>query len=202
MGEPRFGFKDYDDMFVKRAVSGGCGSEERAREAARAREITGINSQNDVNQMIDWCKQEDNKKSKDLLANMPAGPSGPANTLSNSPGQNEDFLGGTGLTPAEFEKQRVEDLRFIDAEIEQNRLKTAGNIQTGLEQLKNDASKYVVDGAIAQEQIEQDGLNFRTRYTSDTSLDLQRIRNAGAREVALISRDATIFGGLVNSFNF
>ena len=105
MGNPAFGFRDYNEMFVKRAASGGCGSEERAREAARAKEITGINSQNDVNQMIDWCRQEEEKKAMDAakLSDMPAGPSGPANTPGGSLSNSEGILGSRGLTPAEFD---------------------------------------------------------------------------------------------------
>ena len=204
MGSPKFGFRDYKETFVNRAASGGCGSVERAREAARARGITGINSQNDVNQMVDWCKQEDEaaKKANDPLADMPAGPSGPANTLSDAPGQNPDFLGGTGLTPAEFEAQKERDNKLLDAQIEENRLKTSGDIAAGQEILKGLPEKYGFDAAIAREIIEQDGQNFRTRYTADTSLDLQRIRNAGAREVALIGRNSNLFSILISAFNF
>ena len=201
MGNPAFGFRDYDEMFVKRAASGGCGSEERAREAARAKEITGINSQNDVNQMIDWCRQEEEKKAMDL-SNMPAGPSGPANTPGGSLSNNEGILGSRGLTPAEFDFVTGQEDAKLDAALEENRLTTVGNFQLANQSLLNDASKYVVDGNIAREQIQQDGANFRTRYTADTSLDLERIRNAGATEVAQIERDATVFGSLVNSFNF
>jgi len=202
MGNSKFGFRDYKESFVNRAVSGGCGSAERAREAARAKEITGINSQNDVNQMVDWCKEQDRAAKKDPLANIPAGPSGPANTLSDSPGQNENFLGGTGLTIAEFTAQQERDNKLLDAQIEESRLEKAGNIQNALQLIRNDAEKYAVDGAITRETIEQDGLNFRTRYTADTSLDLQRIRNAGAREVALIGRNSSLFSSLIGAFNF
>ena len=204
MGNPAFGFRDYNEMFVKRAASGGCGSEERAREAARAKEITGINSQNDVNQMIDWCRQEEEKKAMDAakLSDMPAGPSGPANTAGGSLSNNEGILGSRGLTPAEFDFVTGQENKKLDAALEENRLTTIGNFQLSNQSLLNDASKYAVDGSIAREQIQQDGANFRTRYTADTSLDLQRIRNAGATEVAQIERDATVFGSLINSFNF
>jgi hypothetical protein len=188
-------------MFVKRAASGGCGSEERAREAARAKEITGINSQNDVNQMIDWCRQEEEKKAMDL-SNMPAGPSGPANTAGGSLSNNEGIFGSRGLTPAEFDFVTGQEDAKLDAALEENRLTTIGNFQLANQSLLNDASKYAVDGSIAREQIQQDGANFRTRYTADTSLDLERIRNAGATEVAQIERDAAIFGSLINSFSF
>jgi len=201
MGNPAFGFRDYDEMFVKRAASGGCGSEERAREAARAKEITGINSQNDVNQMIDWCRQEEEKKAMDL-SNMPAGPSGPANTPGGSLSNNEGILGSRGLTPAEFDFVTGQENAKLDAALEENRLETIGNFQLANQTLLNDASKYAIDGSITRSQIEQDGANFRTRYTADTSLDLQRIRNAGATEVAQIERDAAVFGSLINSFNF
>jgi hypothetical protein len=201
MGNPAFGFRDYNEMFVKRAASGGCGSEERAREAARAKEITGINSQNDVNQMIDWCRQEEEKKAMDL-SNMPAGPSGPANTAGGSLSNNEGIFGSRGLTPAEFDFVTGQEDAKLDAALEENRLTTIGNFQLANQSLLNDASKYAVDGSIAREQIQQDGANFRTRYTADTSLDLERIRNAGATEVAQIERDAAIFGSLINSFSF
>jgi hypothetical protein len=202
MPNPAFGFKDYDEMFVKRAASGGCGSEERAREAARAKEITGINSQNDVNQMIDWCRQEEEKKANAaMLSNMPAGPSGPANTAGGSLTDNEGIF-GRGLTPAEFDFVTGQENAKLDAALEENRLETIGNFQLANQTLLNDASKYAIDGSIARSQIEQDGANFRTRYTADTSLDLQRIRNAGATEVAQIERDAAVFGSLINSFNF
>jgi hypothetical protein len=189
MGNPAFGFRDYNEMFVKRAASGGCGSEERAREAARAKEITGINSQNDVNQMIDWCRQEEEKKAMDL-SNMPAGPSGPANTAGGSLSNNEGIFGSRGLTPAEFDFVTGQEDAKLDAALEENRLTTIGNFQLANQSLLNDAS------------IQQDGANFRTRYTADTSLDLERIRNAGATEVAQIERDAAIFGSLINSFSF
>ena len=204
MGNPAFGFRDYKEKFVQRAASGGCGSEERAREAARAKEITGINSQNDVNQMIDWCRQEEEKKAMDAakLSDMPAGPSGPANTPGGSLSNSEGILGSRGLTPAEFDFVTGQEDAKLDAALEENRLTTIGNFQLANQSLLNDASKYVVDGNIAREQIQQDGANFRTRYTADTSLDLERIRNAGATEVAQIERDATVFGSLVNSFNF
>ena len=204
MGNPAFGFKDYKEKFVKRAASGGCGSEERAREAARAKEITGINSQNDVNQMIDWCRQEEEKKARDAakLSDMPAGPSGPANTPGGSISNNEGIVGSRGLTPAEFDFVTGQENKKLDAALEENRLTTVGNFQLANQTLLNDASKYAIDGSIAREQIEQDGANFRTRYTADTSLDLERIRNAGATEVAQIERDATVFGSLINSFDF
>lgn len=203
MANPAFGFRDYNEMFVKRAASGGCGSEERAREAARAKEITGINSQNDVNQMVDWCRQEEEKKAMDAarLSDMPAGPTGPANTAGGSLTDNEGIF-GRGLTPAEFDFVTGQENKKLDAALEQDRITTLGNFQLSNQSLINDAAKYAVDGDIAQTQIEQDGANFRTRYTADTSLDLQRIRNAGATEVAQIERDATVFGSLVNSFSF
>lgn len=203
MPNPAFGFRDYNEMFVKRAASGGCGSEERAREAARAKEITGINSQNDVNQMVDWCRQEEEKKAMDAarLSDMPAGPTGPANTAGGSLTDNEGIF-GRGLTPAEFDFVTGQENKKLDAALEQDRITTLGNFQLSNQSLINDAAKYAVDGDIAQTQIEQDGANFRTRYTADTSLDLQRIRNAGATEVAQIERDATVFGSLVNSFSF
>lgn len=201
MGNPAFGFRDYNEMFVKRAASGGCGSEERAREAARAKEITGINSQNDVNQMIDWCRQEEEKKAMDSLSDMPAGPSGPANTAEGSLTNNEGIF-GRGLTPAEFDFVTGQENKKLDAALEENRLTTIGNFQLSNQSLINDAAKYAVDADIAKTQIEEDASNFRTRYTADTSLDLQRIRNAGATEVAQIERDATVFGSLINSFSF
>jgi len=203
MPNPQFGFQDYDEMFVKRAASGGCGSEERAREAARAKEITGINSQNDVNQMIDWCRQEEEKKAMDAasLSDMPAGPTGPANTAGGSLTDNEGIF-GRGLTPAEFDFVTGQENKKLDAALEESRLELLGNFQLSNQSLINDAQKYAVDGSIARTQIEEDGANFRTRYTADTSLDLQRIRNAGATEVAQIERDATVFGSLVNSFSF
>ena len=201
MGNPAFGFRDYNEMFVKRAASGGCGSEERAREAARAKEITGINSQNDVNQMIDWCRQEEEKKAMDSLSDMPAGPSGPANTAEGSLTNNEGIF-GRGLTPAEFDFVTGQENKKLDAALEENRLTTIGNFQLSNQSLLNDATKYAVDADIAKTQIEEDASNFRTRYTADTSLDLQRIRNAGATEVAQIERDATVFGSLINSFSF
>lgn len=202
MGNPAFGFRDYNEMFVKRAASGGCGSEERAREAARAKEITGINSQNDVNQMIDWCRQEEEQKVAESLSDMPAGPSGPANTAGGSLSDNEGILGSRGLTPAEFDFVTGQEDAKLNAALEENRLETIGNFQLANQTLLNDSSKYAVDAAVAREQIQQDGANFRTRYTADTSLDLQRIRNAGATEVAQIERDATVFGSLINSFSF